>query len=276
MATLVIILLTPAWAETAMVWSQYEEPDVNIYYSPDGTQTVALTSQGVNIFPDLFKSRTSTWITWIDKSNEKANQLKFAQVTNSGKILEIGTIPTTHPSIYGPTIAIDPSESRAWAVWAENNGRKEVLHASFRDIGKHSSGEWQTPLKITSDDEYSSNLPVFNQALLNQIDISWLRNSPKTSDTSTASASFFASDWGPSISTSKFDKISAQANTVNYRNLRVEKSQNYDAVIKRLRKGQPLSSDEQAWKNMVHDKDALSGAVHSGTGHSKRLVEEEK
>jgi hypothetical protein len=271
---LVTALLAPAWAETSMVWSQYEKPNINIYYSPDGSQTIALTSQGINIIPNLFKSRTSTWITWIDNSNEKVGQLKYAQVTNRGQILEIGTIPTTHPGIYGSAIALDPSESRAWAVWAENNGQREVLYASFRDLGKQGSGKWQAPLQITSDDEYSSNLPVIDAVLFNQITVSWLRTSSKASEA--ASASLFASDWNTSKSTNKIDEFGSKAVRVNYRNLRVKKTQDYDAHIKRLRKGQPLSSDEQAWKNLIRDKDVISGAVHSGAGRSKRLAEESK
>ena len=269
-----IILALPlaARAETAVTWAQYDDPATNVYFSPDGPRIVRLSTGGINVNPNLDTARSSSWVSWVDKSRPNANRLEFARLAADGSLLEKGALPSIHGRIYSPAIALDSEERRAWLVWAENNGRREVLYASFRNLGKNSSAEWQTPRQVTADDAYSSNLPIIDSAGYDRIKISWLRTSPDSCEA--ASGEVMASDWTPKA-LSMQQEGSAEARTsrpVGVRSMQTRKLRGYGRFIRRPAQTDGASEEMQTWERLVGNKKVLTGAVHSGSGIPERLV----
>jgi hypothetical protein len=276
---LTILLITPARATPAMVWSQSDAPSINIYYSPDGVRIQQITSAGINVFPNLFHAEMSTWLTWVDKTNRKANQLKYAQISSNDAVQETGTLPTVNEDLYAPSISIDPTGRRAWLVWAEYNGHSETLYASYLDIGMHESGAWKPALQITPDDQYSSDLPTIREALFDRARLSWMRTSPSSSES--ASVEIMARDWdSPTAARNSIN--SAAVRQAPHRLLTTRKVEGYDSFMKHSKKGQfpnkglVLSPEEQNWSKLVHNRGALMGAAHSGAGASTRLADIQK
>ena len=256
-----------------MIWSQYDEPEVNVYLSSDGSSVTPLTSSGINVTPNLFKSQSLIWATWVDKTNPDANQLKYARLSGDGIVEEIGSVATAYGHAFSPSIALDPEQRRVWLLWAENNGRREVLYASFRDLGGQDRGTWQTALQITPDDDYSSNLPMIDSAAYDRIEISWLRTSQSSSES--ASTEIQSSDWllAKAMQRGSNSDNSAGVQSLN-RPVVARNLQGYGKHIKRLDKFYPHTAEEQAWSTMVKNKRVLTGATHSGAGPSARLVKE--
>lgn len=262
-----------AHAATSMVWSQDDGPAINVYYSPNGIRVIPVTTAGVHVSPNLFRAQDTTWVTWIDKSEPEISRLRFALLSERGAILEAGIVPTQTSHIYAPAISVDPSGSSAWLVWAESNGRRENLYASFRDIKhKHSVG-WQKALQITPDSQYSANIPIINATLVDQIRISWVRTSPVSSES--ASIVIMSDDWKDRQAALRDDGISTPREA-SQRALTLRKNANLDAFAKMLKQGQPRSQDERQWEILTNNNKALMGAIHSGSGPSKRLAKEVK
>jgi len=259
-----------AWAAPAMVWSQKEVSGINVYFSPDSQRTMQITSTGVNVAPNLFRGAKSTWLTWVDKSNTIKNQLKYARVSESGRLVEEGSVPTVHGRIYAPAISLTPDQRRVWLVWVEYNGQQENLYASFMDSGSEQTSSWRRPMQVTPDDEYSASLPVIETALFDRARVSWMRSSLTSSGA--ASIDLMAQDWTPVAEQLRHNPMVRQ--DAAHRTPSLKSVYNADIYAKRLKRGQALSADEQKWKNMVRNKNVLSGAVHSGGGASKRLANE--
>jgi len=258
-----------AHAQTSMVWSQSDSQGINVYFSGNAKEIIAVTGSGINVSPNLFRSRNSTWLTWVDKSTTNANQLKFSQRSDGGKIIRSGSIPGAEGDLYAPAISIDTQARRVWLVWARFNGRTENLYASYLDLERRANGKWATPLQITPNDQYSANLPVITNATYASINVDWMRTSASVSEN--ASAIISASSW--QMQTAMQGVAPADANTANYRSLSVRAMRRDDRLIKRLGVGQALSVEEAGWQRLVRNRKALSGAVHSGVGASQRLVE---
>jgi hypothetical protein len=268
-----MLVIAPAWATPAMIWSQSDAPFINVYYSPDGVRIQQITSAGINISPNLFHTENSTWLTWVDKTNREANQLKYARLSANGAVLETGTLPTINRGVLAPAISIDATGQRVWLVWVEHNGRREILYASYRDIGKYGSGAWKPALQITPDDQYSSNLPIIEEAYYDRVKLSWMRTS--TSSTESAGVEIMAHDWAQQASMRSSSNIAAVQQAPR-RPLTLKNAQGYDTFINLVKKGRPMSSSAQDWSNVVRNRNALMGATHSGSGASTRLVVEIK
>lgn len=262
-------LASSVMAAPAMVWSQQDGQAINVYFSADGAAVQALTHEGVNIAPNLFRGPGTTWLSWVDKSRRNANTLRYTQLSEAGKVLRSGVIPGVQGDLYAPAVAMDSQGRRVWLLWVEFNGNRENLFASYLDLGKRASGEWAVPMQITPDDEYSANLPVITRADYDSITVDWMRSSSASSETATAVIR--ASIWqaqralqGAPIG------IGAPA---RFEALSVRVPGNDEHLVKPLKPGQVLTADEVEWKNRVAGRKALMGAVHSGTGASSRLVE---
>ncbi len=254
-----------------MVWSQKDPSGINVYYSPDGQRTLRITSAGINITPNIFRGETSTWLTWVDKSNRQKNQIKYARLaTESGKLLEKGRVPTVNGRVYAPAISLDSEERRVWLVWVEYNGQRENLFASFRNLSKSLTTNWQPPMQITPDTEYSASIPIIDNVSYDRIQVSWMRSS--LTDSGAASTDILARDWN--VANQQLLRASNANNQNTPRALSIKNNVDTEIFAKRLKHGQALSVDEQAWKNLVHNKNVLTGAVHSGSGASKRLADE--
>lgn len=270
-----ILLITPAWATPAMVWSQDDTPFINVYYSPDGVRIQQITSAGVNISPNLFRTENSTWLTWVDKTNRKANLLKYARLSAYGAVLETGTLPTINAGVLAPAISVDATGQRVWLVWVEHNGHREILYASYRDIGKVNSNAWKPALQITPDDQYSSNLPIIEDAFYDRARLSWMRTS--TSSTESASVEVMAQDWAQqAVMHGSSSNITSAQQAATRRPLTLKNAKGYDTFINLVKKGQPMSSNARDWSNTVYNRKALMGATHSGSGASTRLAVEVK
>lgn len=263
-----------AYAAASMVWSQVDGGGVNVYYSPDGQRVVSITSAGLNVSPNLYRTADSTWITWVDNSNPEVGGLRFARLSNRSAVMETGSLPTQNTSIYSPAISVDPSGSRVWLVWVEYNGQRENLFASYRDIRRKRTGNWKAPLQITPDSQYSANLPTITSSQLDRIEVNWMRTSPDSSESATAQV--LASSWQPQAAMRSENQAINPRKHENYQSLSVSNRKGFGSYTKQLKSGQALSADEQLWKNMVRNKDAIMGAIHSGSGASRRVVEEFK
>lgn len=262
--------VTSVWAASSMIWSQDDGSAINVYYSPSGNQAMPITTTGVHVSPNLFRAKDSTWITWVDKTDMEAARLRFAQISKRGAILETGSVPTQSTRIYAPAISADPSEQRVWIIWAESNGRRENLYASFRNIrSKHGIG-WQQPLQITPDSEYSANIPIIDTTLVDRVSVSWVRTSKVSTETATLEV--LANDWQAALRNDSGPAL----REIPSRMPVTRKISNYDSFTKILKRGQSRSADERKWEVLTDNRRALMGAIHSGSGPSKRLVIEVK
>ena len=269
-----MVLSGQGWAATAMVWSQVDGAAVNVYYSPDGQHVVSITSTGRNVTPNLYRAEDSTWITWIDKSNPDINRLKYARLSGAGAVIEIASLPTQNTRLFSPAISVDSSVSRVWLVWVEYNGERENLFASYQDIGAKRAGRWKAPLQITPDSQYSANLPTITSSQFDRIEINWMRTSPNSSESATAEV--LATNWVPQATMRSQNQLAKQSVLEKYQSLSLRNKKGLDAYITQLKAGQALSTDEQQWKNLVRNKDVIMGSIHSGSGASRRVVEEFK
>jgi hypothetical protein len=263
-----------AHAAAPMVWSQVDGGEVNVYFSPDGQRVLSITSSGLNVSPNLYRAADSTWITWVDKSDPEVSRLRFTRLSDRGEVMETASLPTQNAGIYSPAISVDPSGSRVWLVWVEYNGQRENLFASYRDIRSKRAGNWKAPQQITPDSKYSANLPTITSSQLDRIEVNWMRTSPDSSESATAQV--LATNWLPQAAILSGNQIVKQSKREKYKSLSVSNKKGFGSYIKQLKSGQVLSTDEQQWKNMVRNKDVIMGAIHSGAGASKRVVEEFK
>jgi len=269
-AVCVALLSGSVVASPAMVWSQKDARGVNVYYSEDGIKVVVLTGAGKNVFPNLYRGSESTWLTWIDKSDPSANQLRVQGMSAGGKVIRIDRIPGVGGYIYAPAVAIDALEQRVWLVWVGYNGEQGNLFASYLDLGKRASGRWVDPLQITPDSEYSAELPVISTVTSNAITVDWMRTSRRGSETISGNIS---ADLWQQQQVLQGAPGEAEA-PLRYQTLSVQPGWKDARLMKSLNAGQPMSADEADWKNLVRGRNAYMGAVHSGYGAAQRLMED--
>lgn len=262
-----LILLATAisnatWAATAFVWSQYERPNINVYFSPDGESTVQLTTGGSNVLAMLDRRGDETWICWVDKKAPHGDRLYYARLTSEGEILRKGRVPETSGGLYAPSITIEPSGNRVWIVWVENHGRTDDLLVSYHNIGDSPSSEWAPPIQITADDKFSANMPHIDLTDQGVARISWSHTGPGRMQRASAV-----------VTTGLFETNHALA-----RQIILPKTEYEDAAsglfrIKYITDSSSNSADDLTWKSLTRNKSPMMGAIISDSGIVTRVLD---
>ncbi len=258
---LAVSFFNTAWGATAFVWSQYERPDINVYFSPDGKSTVQLTSGGTNVLAMLDRQGSETWICWIDKKTPHGDRLYYARLTSEGEILQIGRVPETSGGLYAPSIAIEPTGNRVWIVWAENHGRTEDLLISYLNIGDSPSSEWAPPIQMTADDKFSANMPHIDQAESGEARISWSHTGPDRLQRASAvvSTDFFETNRAIKLPRTEYENANGGFSRIKY-----------------ITDSTSQSEDDLTWKSLTRNETAMMGAIISDSGVITRVFDKRK
>lgn len=257
---LLVSFLNVAWGAPAFVWSQYEAPDINVYFSPDGESTVQLTSSGTNVLAMLDRQGDEIWICWIDKQSPNNDRLHYARLTSEGKILQKGKVPETLGKLYAPSIAIEPSEDRVWLVWAENHGRTEDLLVSYLDIGDVLSSNWVPPMQITAKDVFSANVPSIDRAVSGRAEISWSHTGPDRAQQASAT-----------VSTHLFETNRGSGRQI--KPLKTRYAGSRQSRIMYITDSGDNALESLAWKRLTRNETALMGAIISDSGVVMRVFD---
>ena len=270
LSAIAMLFASSCFAASVMVWSQKDGADINIYFSPDGTRVAAITSIGINLAPNVFRSKSSTWIAWVDKTGGGVDLLKIARLSSAGNLQNVQILASVNGSAYAPAISVDSHENRVWLVWAEHLGRTEVLYASYRDLKGRGDSGWQPAIQITQENDYSANVPVIDSVSYDRIRISWERTSPVSSGS--ASTEIHATDWP--INTSQMSVDSTGLLRIPGRLVTVQASYDSDQFVREL-KGKSIGSDDEIrWERLTRDRQVITGAIHSDTADtSMRLMD---
>jgi len=273
LSILLACVVVPVLAAPAMVWSQQDGEDINLYFSPDGVTSIALTSGGQNIMPGIGRNETQSWLSWVDASDGMGTyKLKYAQVADNGLILMSGDVLTAVASLYAPAIAPDPSGRRVWLVWVENQGKTAELFVSYLDIQRRGGAAWATPLQITPDDEFSANLPSIIEVGFEQIKISWMRSAVRVEQLATAEVN--VRDWAasaagmPALLANPDWKPRLAGIRAQYKALKRE-----DLRVMRLDR-QSYSAEARSWSQLTRGNKVLMGAFVDG-GVVTRVIGEQ-
>lgn len=259
---LLISFINTARGAPAFVWSQYEPPHINVYFSPDGESKVQLTSGGTNVLAMLDRQNDETWICWIDKKAPNDDRLYYARLTPEGEILRKGKVPDTSGGLYAPSIAIEPSGNRVWMVWAENHGRTEDLLVSYLKIGKTPSSNWEPPIQITANDMFSANVPHIERAESGEAEISWSHTGPDRTQRALAT-----------VSTRLFKANRASSRQIKSVATEYENTNGVHSRIKYISDSTNKSKDDLSWKNLTRNKTVLMGAIISDSGIVTRVFD---
>jgi len=251
-----------AWSAPAFVWSQLDSPYINVYLSLDNQSKIQLTSHGKNVLPALDRQNDEIWLSWIDKGAPNGDLLNYAHVTATGTILQKGALVDTSGSLYAPSVSIEPSGKRVWLVWAEHNGRTEVLFVSYLNVGDATLADWAPAVQITANDEYSANLPRIDRAASGRIEISWMRTGPGQAGRASATVSISLFDTDPALAR-QFKPV-----VVN-----LDSSNGGYPRVKYITGAADTSGYGISWKKLTRNHTALMGAVISDSGIVTRIVD---
>lgn len=262
---LLISFINTARGASAFVWSQYEPPHINVYYSPDGKSKVQLTSSGTNVLAILDRHNNETWVAWVGKNALHDDRLHYARLTPAGIILETGSVAETAGGLYAPSIAIEPPGNRVWMVWAENHGRTEDLLVSYLETNKTTLSNWAPPIQITANDQFSANVPHIERAESGAIEISWSHTGPDRSQRARAT-----------VSTRLFEGNSTSSRQLKPVATEYENANAGHARIKYITSRTDQSQDTRSWKRLTQNNTPLMGAMISDSGIVTRVFDKRK
>ena len=252
-----------AWSAPAFVWSQLDSPYINVYLSPDAESKIQLTSRGKNVLPVLDRRNDEIWLSWIDKGAPNGDLLNYAHVTTTGTILRKGSLPDTSGSLYAPSVSIEPSGNRVWLIWAEHNGRTEVLFVSYLNVGNATSrSDWAPAIQITANDEFSANLPRIDRTVSGSIEISWMRTGPGQAGRASAT-----------VSTSLFNADPTSARKLKQVTVKLDNLNGGYPRVKYISNNSDTSGYGMNWKKLTRNRTALMGAVISDSRIITRIVD---
>ena len=259
-----VLLFNTASAAPALVWSQYDSPGINVYFSPDGERKTQLTSTGKNVLPMLDRGNNEIWVCWVDKSAAKDNRLYYARLTAEGETLQSGLVPDTSGGIYAPSIAIESSGNRVWVAWSENRGRTEDLFVSYLNIGTPSA-DWAPAIQITANDMFSANMPYINLAESGEAQISWVHTGLDLVQSAKAT-----------VSVDLFDSEPASARQIKLVVTEYATASAGHSRVKYITWSGNKSADELSWKRLTFNETALMGAILSDDGSVTRVLDRRK
>ena len=160
-------------SDAALVWSQKDGSDNNIYYSSDEQHAIALTHSGNHHTPGLFVSAKDSFVTWVDNSSSHKSFIRLAKISGS-EIIETETLPIPFKAntVFSPSIASDDQSTQTWLVWSQLDGETQDLWG-VKKLDNH----WSSPTRLTAKDAYSDGLAQITSVTGGSIEIQWIQSS---------------------------------------------------------------------------------------------------